>query len=165
MEIVGAATCRPRATISRPYFDIWWWRTGSLSRNGGNHPPLPTQFLSIGKHPENRGENMQKFYKNSVEIHDFHTKNPRFAVFWGKFAHFMGFPPNRPLFHRNFTPIKRKTVETPPSRTQKVGKRGVNLSHFPRSFPLKNRRKPLILRGFRHFSTVCSQVEIRGELY
>ena len=55
--------------------------------------------------------------------------------------------------------------EVDPFHPKKVGKKGVNLSHFPRSFPLKNRRKPLILRGFRHFSTVCSQVEIDVKLY
>ena len=46
-----------------------------------------------------------------------------------------------------------------------MGKTGANFSHFPRAFPLKNGRKPLILWGFRRFSTVCSQVEMWGELY
>ena len=77
----------------------------------------------------------------------------------------MGFPPFCPLFHRDFPLLKRKKGEVDPISPQKVGKKGVNLSHFPRSFPLKNRRKPLILLGFRRFSTVCSQVEIRVKLY
>ena len=77
----------------------------------------------------------------------------------------MGFPPFCPLFHRDFPLLKRKMGEIDPISPQKQGKKGVNLSHFPRSFPLKNRRKPLILWGFRRFSTVCSQVERWGELY
>ena len=55
--------------------------------------------------------------------------------------------------------------EIDPFHPKKVGKKGVNLSHFPRSFPLQNRRKPSILLGFRRFSTVCSQVEMWDKLY
>lgn len=85
--------------------------------------------------------------------------------FCGKMPHFMGFPPKCPLFHSDFAPLKWKIGEVAPFRPQKVGKKGLNLSHFPRSFPLKNRRKPLILLGFRRFSTICSQVEMWAELY
>lgn len=115
--------------------------------------------------PAFSGQNMQKIYKNPVKFHVKSAKKSRFATFWGKLAHFMGFPPFCSLFHRSFTHPRWKMGEVTPFYPKKMGKKGVNFSHFQRSFPQKNCRKPLILLGFRRFSTVCSQVEIWGQLY
>ena len=129
------------------------------------HSTLVRYLFCIFHSAHFTAKNMQNFHKNSVKFHSKYTKKSRFPVFWGKVTHFIGFPPFHPLFHIDFPPLKRKTVEVHPFHPQKMGKTVVNLSHFQRSFPQKNRRKPLILRGFRRFSTVCSQVEIRRELY
>ena len=79
-----------------------------------------------------------------------------FLVFLGKILLFGSFPPKRPHFHIDFPHSVCKSGETRGLLPHFMGKKGSNLSHFQRSFPQKKPRKPLILRGFRGFSTKCS---------
>ncbi len=116
-------------------------------------------FSRAENHPFFCRKTTAKIYGFLIKIHEKCAKKSRFPTFWGKLPHFMGFPPFYPLFHRSFTPLKGKMGEIDPLHPRFLTKKGVKLSHFQRSFPQKNRRKPLILRGFRGFSTVCSQVE------
>lgn len=141
----------------------WFILTGCRKR----HPLRYAQRSSnhgvfgVSKSPLFYSKKHRIFIKNCTK----NAKKSRFATFWGKIGHFMGFPPFCPLFHRSFAHPRWKMGEVPPFCPQKMGKKGVKLSHFQRSFPQKNCRKPLILLGFRRFSTVCSQVKNQPKLF